>query len=208
MTEWGRNTFRKVFLNLIGSQARHDDRVTGLMARSSVDVAGLPREVWWYAAKICLVLSRRTMPFAWSKGTGCGGTGWIGMVHNPLSFRLPVMITWWFFIILTPYLVNSAMHSLSQSWLKEMRVPVLGSSSKKSCWDRGVRAGYNCTWPQALLGMILPFAAIIMGPSLDLKTLFNKDRLWLVKNEPVAPESSIASFLCGWGGNTLLPVRG
>ena len=80
------------------------------------------------------------------------------------------------FIILTPYLVNSAMHSLSQIWLKETRVPVLISSSTKACWDRGVRSGENCSWPQDFIGVILLFATQIVGPSLDRKTLLNEDR--------------------------------
>ena len=44
---------------------------------------------------------------------------------------------------------------------------VLILSSKKAYWAWGVKAGDNCSWPQALLGMIFPFVAIIVGPSLD-----------------------------------------
>ena len=55
-----------------------------------------------------------------------------------------------------------------------------------------VRAGDSCSCPCERVGMTLPLAARIVGPSMVGTTCCNEDLSEVVTNEPVAPESRIA----------------
>ena len=73
------------------------------------------------------------------------------------------------------------------------------SSRTKACWAVDVSAGDNRSLPTACKGMLLPLAAIIVGPLLVALILVQSDWSELATKEPVAPESKIAYVLEDWG---------
>ena len=55
--------------------------------------------------------------------------------------------------------------------------------------------------------MLLPLAAIIVGPASVAVILVRADWSELVTKEPVAPESKMAYILEDWGGTKTRPVE-
>jgi hypothetical protein len=86
------------------------------------------------------------------------------MDHSPLFIRQPVMMTLSSFMMSTLYLVKRAVQSSSQSCAREMRVPVLRSSSTKAVWAAADRWGESGSWPTMVGSMGVPLAERTVGP--------------------------------------------
>ena len=100
------------------------------------------------------------MPLACSRGDA----GLRGIDQSPLDSRFPVMITWLFFMILTSYFVNNAIQSSSHSLAREIKVPVLRSSSTKASCEVAFSAGDRCSCPLSWVGIALLLATRMVGP--------------------------------------------
>ena len=92
------------------------------------------------------------------------------------------------------------MQSSSHNCLREMSVPVLRPSRRKSCWPVDVSAGDNRIFPSECEGMLLPLTAIIVVPVSVGVILVRSDWSELGTKEPLDPEPKIAYLLEDWGG--------
>ena len=90
-----------------------------LIARSSVDFGGLKHAADKYSARSCFVCFCLMMPLAIDVAFILGRVGDFsldkGISHNPLSSRLPSMMTLLFFRIFKWYFENKAIQSSSHN---------------------------------------------------------------------------------------------
>lgn len=113
------------------------------------------------------------------------------------------MMTLSFLRIWTLYLVNRTVQSSSQSWAREMSVPVLRLSSTRAVWAVVERWGDRGRCPARVERMGVPLAESTVGP---VVREMGWRRYWAsvrVTNVPVAPESRIA----GSGGATTVDIE-
>ena len=94
-----------------------------------------------------------------------------GTLHNLFGVRLPFIIILPSLMISTSYLVKMAMQSLSQSYPKESREPVLRSSNMYAflAWSDNLSDKLRCAFDCGV--MVCPFATATFGPVVFLTFL-------------------------------------